>query len=218
MRELRLVPLVFCLCSGVSASALAQGVAMTGSMGHKALLVVNGGAPRAIEVGQTVEGIKVLAVNADQTTVEAGGKRYTVQLGGAPVGIKGGGAAAGGTRIVLSSSEGGHYRSSGSINGGAVNFLVDTGASIVAISRPDADRLGLKYQTQGEPMWVNTANGASQAYRMMLNSVRIQDVELYNIEAVITPQPMPYVLLGNSFLSRFKMIRDSDKLTLEKQY
>ena len=206
----------WCLCA---AGAQAQSVAMTGSMGSKALLVVNGGAPKAVEVGQTYQGIKVLSVNADTTAFEVGGKRYAVHLGEAPVGIKGaGGGDANGTRIVLTASDGGHYRTAGAINGGAVNFMVDTGASLVVISRPDADRLGLKYQSEGQPGWVSTANGAAPAYHMVLNSVRVQDVEVYNVDAVITPQPMGQVLLGNSFLSRFKMIRDSDKLTLEKQY
>lgn len=73
--------------------ASAQSVAMTGSMGSKALLVVDGAAPKALSAGETHKGVKVVSVRADQVTVEVGGKRQTIDLGGAPVSIGGGAVA-----------------------------------------------------------------------------------------------------------------------------
>lgn len=55
------------------------------------------------------------------------------------------------------------------------------------------------------------------AHRVLLNTVSIQDVQVHNVEATIVPSPMPYALLGNSFLTRFQMKRVNDQMTLEKR-
>ena len=98
-----------------------------------------------------------------------------------------------------------------------MQYMVDTGASTVAIGRADADRMGLKY-LNGQPVRMNTANGVAQGWRMKIDSVRIGEVEVFGVDAIITPQPMPYVLLGNSFLSEFQMTRTNDQMVLEKRH
>jgi aspartyl protease family protein len=65
---------------------------------------------------------------------------------------------------------------------------------------------------------MNTANGQTMGYLLTLNSVRIGDVEVQNVEAIVSQQSMPYVLLGNSFLTRFSMRRDSDQMVLERRF
>lgn len=197
-----------------AAPALAQSVTLTGSMGTKALLVIDGGAPKALAAGETHQGVKVLRVGPQDAVVERAGQRYTLALGGAPIRLGGGG---GGARIVLSAGPGGHFTTDGRINGGTVQFLVDTGASYIAMSRADAERLGVSYK-QGQTLEVHTANGRSMAHRILLSSVRIQDVELNQIEALVTQEPMQMVLLGNSFLNRFQMQRENDTLTLTRRY
>jgi aspartyl protease family protein len=62
-----------------------------------------------------------------------------------------------------------------------------------------------------------TANGMVPVHRVMLTSVRVGDVQVYNVEALVVPGQMPYVLLGNSFLTRFQMKRENDVMTLEKR-
>lgn len=197
--------------------ASAQSVAMTGSMGSKALLVIDGGAPKALAAGETHRGVKVVAVRADQVTVEVGGKRQTIDLGGAPVSIGGGGGAGGGTQIVLTATSGGHFITSGSINGRATQFMVDTGATSVAIGADEARRMGINYE-QGERGHGSTANGVIPIWRVTLKSLRIQDVEVYGVDAVVVPAGMPHVLLGNSFLTRFQMKRENDMLTLTRRF
>lgn len=197
--------------------ASAQSVAMTGSMGSKALLVVDGAAPKALSAGETHKGVKVVFVRADQVTVEVGGKRQTIDLGGAPVSIGGGGGGAGGTQIVLTATSGGHFVTGGSINGRATQFMVDTGATSVAMSADEARRIGINYE-QGERGMGSTANGAIPIWRITLKSLRIQDVEVYGVDAVVVPAGMPQVLLGNSFLNRFQMKRENDMLTLTRRY
>ena len=72
--------------------------------------------------------------------------------------------------------------------------------------------------SQGQPVRMSTANGIAQGWRVRLSSVRVGDVEVYDVEAIVSQQPMPYVLLGNSFISRFSMRRDADQMVLEKRF
>ena len=198
--------------------AQAQSVAMSGGMGSRALLVINGGAPKALAAGDTFQGVKVVSVSSDQTVVEVAGKRQTITLGGAPVSIGGNGSGgANGTQIVLSAGPGGHFVTQGAINGHATQFMVDTGATSVAMGADEARRMGIKFE-DGERFYGNTANGAVVGYRVSLTTVRIQDVEVHNVEAAVLPLPMPNILLGNSFLTRFQMKRENDMLTLTKRY
>lgn len=200
-----------------SVGAWAQSVALAGMMGAKALLIVDGGTPRSVAPGESHKGVKVVSTAGDQAVVEIGGKRHTLRIGDAPASVGGSGNAGSGNRVVLTAGSGGHFISGGSINGRAVQFMVDTGATSVALSVGDAERIGLNYRG-GQPVRVSTANGVSQGWRMKLNSVRLGDVEVYEVNAVITPQSMPFVLLGNSFLTRFQMKRENEQMTLERRY
>ena len=208
--------LVFVLTSAFLASgaAAAQAVALSGILGSKALLVVNGSAPRGVAVGESHQGVKVVAVGRDDAVLEIDGARSTVRLGEAPVSV---GARGGSQRIVLAGDSRGHFVSQGQINGRAMQFMVDTGATTVAIGQPDAERMGLNYK-KGQPVRMSTANGVTQGWRLRLDTVRIGDVQVYGIDAVVTPQPMPYVLLGNSFLTGFQMTRHNDQMVLEKRH
>jgi aspartyl protease family protein len=95
-----------------------------------------------------------------------------------------------------------------------VNFMVDTGATLVAIGRAEADRLGIDLR-QAERGTSQTANGAVAVLLVTLSAVRVGEVELRNIAAVVVPAAMPHVLLGNSFLSRLQMRREYDVMRLE---
>ena len=188
-------------------------VALAGILGSKALLVVNGSAPRGIAVGEIHQGVRVISVEKEQALVEVDGARRSLRLGEAPVSV---GSRTGGRRVVLMADARGHFINTGMINGTRMQYMVDTGASTVAIGKPDADRMGLQY-TKGQPVKMSTANGVAQGWLIRLDSVRIGDVEVYGVEAVVTPQGMPYVLLGNSLLGAFQMTRTNDQLVLEKR-
>lgn len=206
---------LFALLQGV---AHAQSVALAGMLGSKALLVVDGSAPKTVAAGETHQGVKVISTSADQAVIEQSGKRHTLRVGEAPVSMGGSGASAGrGTRIVLTESGGGHFMTAGQVNGRAVQFMVDTGATSIAMSVSDAERAGIAYKT-GQPVRMSTANGTTEGFRITLNSVRVGDVEVYDVAAVVIPQPMPFLLLGNSFLSRFQMRRENNLMTLDKRY
>jgi aspartyl protease family protein len=191
----------------------AQTVSMAGSLGNNALLVIDG-KPRNLAVGATVESIRLISVSGNEAVVDVKGKRVTLHLGDAQVNLGGRMSDGGGRQIVLSAESGGHFFSSGNINGKAVRFLVDTGATNVSMSQEDADRIGLDYKN-GQRGLSRTANGVIPVYRTNLTSVRVGDVVVYNVDATIVPGQMSHVLLGNSFLTRFQMRRENDKLTLE---
>lgn len=200
-------------CGG---TASAQSVTLSGRLGDKALLVIDG-TPRTLAVGSAVQGVRLVGLGDAGATVEIGGKRMLVPLGGAPVDLGGAPSDGGGTRIVLSAGSGGHFVTDGSINGRAVRFIVDTGATNVSMSESEARRLGIDF-TKGQRGLVNTANGQTIAHRVSLSSVRVGDVTVYNVDATVLPAHMDQILLGNSFLSRFQMRRENDTLTLDKRY
>lgn len=203
------------LCSGV---AYGQSVALSGMLGSKALLVVDGGAPKAIAAGESHRGVTLVSTQGDTAVIDIGGKRQSLRVGEAPVSVGSGGAAgASGSRIVLSADSGGHFMVQGQINGKATTMVVDTGATGVVIAESEAKRMGLKYST-GLPMKVSTANGVVPAWYMKISTIRVGDVVAYDVDGVVTTGAMPYVLLGNSFLARFQMTRTNDQMVLEKRY
>ena len=201
----------------VAGAAAAQSVTLQGMMGNKALLIVNGSAPRSVGPGESHLGVKVLSTLGDQAVIEIDGKKHTLRVGDAPASVGGGTASPRGNKIVLQAGTGGHFLAQGAINGRAVQFMVDTGATGVGLSIADADRIGLNYKA-GTPIRISTANGVTQGWLVSLSSVRIGDVEVHNVDAAVSPGAMPYVLLGNSFLTRFQMKRENDQLVLERRY
>ena len=206
------------LAWGLSLPATGQ-VVLSGILGGRALLLVGASAPKAVAPGETFQGVRVVSLDKDSALLEQEGQRFTLRLGESPVQVKPGSAVArpaNGKRITLTSDSAGHFKSQGSINGQIMQFVVDTGATVVSIGRSDAERMGLAF-LGGQPVQMQTANGTAQGWRIQLHSVRIGDVEVFDVDAVVTPQPMPVVLLGNSFLDRFKMHRVSDQMVLEKR-
>ena len=214
LRTVKTVALLGMMMAGVAAQA--QSVALAGMLGNKALLVVNGTTPKTVAAGETHEGVKVISTSGDQAVVEQDGKRSTLRVGEAPVNMGASKSGGKGNRIVLVAGSGGHFMTAGQINGKAVQFMVDTGATSVAMGAQDAERTGINFKT-GQPVMMSTANGNVQGYRIKLDSVRVGDVEVFGVDAVVTPQPMPYMLLGNSFLTRFQMLRENDQMTLTKR-
>lgn len=218
MRALPLTALLLAAGMAMAQSGPAtRSIALTGSMGSRALLAIDGGAPRVLAIGASVNGVKLLSMNGSDAVVEVDGRRQTLRLGEAAVNLGGTASAGSGTEIKLNSDARGHFQANGQINGRGVNFLVDTGATLIAIGQAEADRIGLAYKN-GQRVMLRTANGDVAGFRVALNSVRIGDVEVFNVDAVVQPAPLPFILLGNSFLTRFQMRRDNDTMTLQRRY
>jgi aspartyl protease family protein len=204
------------LLAAAAGAHAASSVMLTGTIGSRAILIVDGAPPKTVAVGETFQGVKLVSLQAEQAVVELEGKRLSLRMD-TPVSIGGGGGTGNGSRIVLPADSRGHFMTQGAINGRAVTFMLDTGATSVAMSAADAQRIGLDY-SKGQRVQMNTANGVASGYKLRLQSVRVGDVEVYDIDAIVSPQPMPFVLLGNSFINRFSMRRDADQMVLEKRY
>ena len=199
----------------VATSVSAQTVTLNGSMGTRQALLVIDGVPRVLEVGATVQGVRLLSLSVTQAEVDVGGQRRLLLAGASQVRV---GAAeergtGSGAEIVLTAGNGGHFTTAGQINGKAVTFMVDTGATAIALGQADADRIGLNYKNAPRG-FAGTANGRIPVNVVTLSSVRVGDVEVANVEAVVMPSAMQHILLGNSFLTRFQMKRDNDTMRL----
>jgi aspartyl protease family protein len=116
--------------------------------------------------------------------------------------------------IVLQRNSYGHYVSGGTINGHRVTFLLDTGASDIAIPESIAYRIGL---SKGRTMVVKTANGNARAYRTRLDSVALGEIKLHDLNATILPDITgDEILLGMNFLKYFEIIQKGRSLTIRQ--
>ena len=202
------------LLVALASAAQAQSVAFSGMLGDRALLVIDG-QPRSVAVGASAQGVKLVRLDGNTAQVDVNGKTQTLRLGGGAQ-VAGSAIVGNGSRIVLPAGPGGHFTGIATINGHTVHFVVDTGATTVAIGNDEAARIGLDFgsSTAGRAM---TANGAVNTRSLTLTAVKVGDVVVSDVPAMVVPQSMPYVLLGNSFLSRFQMRNDNDTLVLEKK-
>lgn len=201
----------------LAGSAAAQNVSLAGSIGDKKALLIIDGQPHTVAVGQSVNGVTLLRMVDGQAQVQFGGGTSLLRIGGAPARLAGAPNVPSAAReIVMSAGLGGHFTSAGAINGRPVQFMVDTGATLVALSQGEAERIGLDFRS-GQRGMTQTANGAIPVHLVTLSALRVGEVEVNNVPAVVLPAQMPYVLLGNSFLSRFQMRRDNDVMRLEQR-
>lgn len=205
------LPLVLCL---VALAAPAQEIGLAGLLGNKAMLMVNGREPQAIAVGQSIDGVRLISVHDDQVIVEVGGKKRPIRVGQHAVGSAQGGGSG---KVILTADGQGHFFSMGTINGVSVRFLVDTGATMISLGQSDARRIGLD-ASKGLRGVSNTANGQVAVSKVKLDSVRVGDVTLHNVDALIQQNDLPIALLGMSFLNRMEMQRDGATMTLKKRF
>ena len=199
----------------VALPGFAADVTLVGLIGAKAIVVIDGGAPRTLAPGQkTAEGVVLLGTEKDAANFEIDGKKKTLRMGQAYSAA----TRAGRQNVTLSADARGHFVTTGSINGGSTRFLVDTGATFVTVPAAEAKRLGINY-LQGQRGQMRTPNGVVVVYRVMLDTVRVGDVEINNVDAVVNGNDaMDVTLLGMSFLNRMEMKRDGQSMTLTKRF
>jgi aspartyl protease family protein len=200
----------------VTLPAHALDVSVVGLTNGKAIITVNGGRPKTLSAGDVgPEGVKLISATSESAVLEIEGKRRTVGMG---QGITTNFENKGRSKVVLTADGTGHYLTSGSINGGQVQFLVDTGATMVSLGTSDARRLGIEY-LKGQRGSSSTANGIATVYHVKLDSVRVGSITLRNVDGVVHENSdMPFALLGMSFLGRLELKHEGQTLTMMQRF
>ncbi|WP_373188232.1 TIGR02281 family clan AA aspartic protease [Halopseudomonas sp.] len=162
------------------------------------------------------QGVELVAADSSTATLRINGQTRQLSL---QRDYSDGFAAVERKQVTVGRTAGGHFRTVGSINGQNVQFMLDTGATSVAMNSFQAQRLGIDYRLTGVPIMANTASGQEKAYRVMLDRVKVGDIELTNVEGIVLEGSFPIeVLLGNSYLSRIRMIDNGETLILESRH
>lgn len=191
----------------------AADVSFVGAIGDKAaILVIDGGAPRSVKVGQKLGAVTVLSVERERAVVEVEGERRTLLRGQhfqTSVSDR--------QSTVLAADGRGHFFAEGAINNKPVRFVVDTGATVVALPASEAVRLGIDYR-KGRPGTTRTAGGPVPVYRLTFDTVKVGDIELQAVEGLVIEQGLDIALLGMSFLSRVEMKNEGQTMTLIRRF
>lgn len=205
--------IAFALCASVLQAA---DVRVMGLFDGRALLSIDG-KQRFLKAGETTpEGIKLIQADTDKAILEIAGKRDEYRIGSD---IHTGFSAPKTVRVQIAKDQYGMFTTAGAINGIPVSFMVDTGASSVAMNAAVAGRLGIAFRHSGKPITVATAGGQASGWRIVLRSVRVGEIERTNVEAVVVEAKTNHdILLGMSFLGTVKMEKQSNLLVLEAQY
>ncbi|WP_332856622.1 retropepsin-like aspartic protease family protein [Duganella sp. S19_KUP01_CR8] len=190
------------------ANAFAANISLVGVVRDRALMTVDGGEPTAYAIGSTIApGSQLLAVHNDGATITEHGKSVTIAMGRYP-------AQNGANQsLVLRADAVGQFYTNGSINGMSARMLVDTGATHIAMPATDAARFGIDYR-KGQPGTTSTANGVANVFRVHIERMRIGELELRNLEAIVHESGLPIILLGSNFLDQFSMRRERQEMIL----
>ena len=185
----------------------------------KAILTVNG-TRRVLRVGETSpEGVTLKRATSGFAEVDINGVEQRLEPGPVttPIGLSDGPGRGKADRVVLWADGNGFFHADGTINGKSVRFLIDTGASTVAISERTAEDLGLDV-SEGRRGVARTASGLVGIVAVTLDEVRVGEMTLYNVSAGVVDGAHPAApLLGMSFLNRFEMQREGSRMELRKR-
>jgi len=208
--------LAFLLLFHSAGSPGAERFTVLGLFKDKAVVEING-KRRTLSPGQTTpEGLRLISAHSDAATIEIDGEQATYTLG-SQISDKFSEAAPR-AAVRIWPDQIGMYTVDGSINGFPLTFIVDTGATSVAINRNEARRLGLDYKQKGVIGMTSTASGVAKAYALTLQKVRVGEIELKDVKAVVIDSDFPKeALLGMSFLERVDMTHNGKNMELRKK-
>ncbi|HLS99100.1 MAG: TIGR02281 family clan AA aspartic protease [Porticoccaceae bacterium] len=192
----------------------APDVVVKGLFANRAMLVIDG-ETRLLKVGQTSpEGVKLLASSSREAQVEIAGERRVLTLSRQ---ISATYKAAEKAEVRIPRGPDSHYWVRGAINGKPVSMMVDTGATMLAMSGRDATRLGIDYRA-GQRSRAQTAGGVVDSFVVRLDKVSIGAIVVHQVLATVVAGDFPQqILLGNSLLSRIEMREESGVLVLRQK-
>lgn len=196
----------------------ADRIQVMGLFKNKAVVSIDG-VQRVLSKGKpSPEGVTLIKATSREAVLEVNGVRSSYALGRA---ISTGFEAdtSDHKEFQISADPRGMFKTVGSINGHPVSFLVDTGATVIAMNDAQARRLGIDYRVTGTPSMAKTASGIVRTYSVRLKSVKVGRIELRNVEAVVLEGQQPErTLLGMSFLGRLEMVNQGKLMKLRKKY
>ena len=190
-------------------------IKVVGLFKGKAMLTIDG-SRQLLKAGETSpEGVLLVSSDSRQAIVEIAGERKTLQLSDQ---ISGSFTEAEAAEVRISRGYDGHYRVGGFINGRHVQFMVDTGATVVAMNATDGERLGLDLKGAQKGA-VGTAGGVMEAHFVDVPKITVGGITVPFVKVAVLEGDFPQqILLGNSFLSRVKMMEESGVLVLRKDH
>lgn len=155
-----------------------------------------------------------MAADSDSASFDIEGKRRTLGMGqsfagGTPKGAR--------QSVSLTADARGHFAAAGALNGYPMTFLVDTGATSIAINTAEAKRMGLDYKA-GQAVGVSTAAGVVPAWRVKFNTVKVGSITANQVDGMVVESGLNVPLLGMSFLNRMEMNREGQTMTLTQRY
>ena len=119
--------------------------------------------------------------------------------------------------VIVPRNAQGHFQIGGRVDGRRLTFMVDTGASVIALTAEDAASLGIHPLVSDFTAMVRTANGTVRAAPVELGMVEIEDITVHNVSALVMPDgALSQNLLGMSFLSRVRWEHRDGRLVLEQ--
>ncbi|MES2369405.1 MAG: TIGR02281 family clan AA aspartic protease [Pseudomonadota bacterium] len=195
-------------------TAWSTSISVVGLFKDKAIVSIDGGKPRTLSAGQMVQGVKLVSADSDSASFDIEGKRRTLGMGQS---FAGGTATDSRPSISLTADARGHFAAAGALNGYPMTFLVDTGATAIAISATEAKRIGLDYRS-GQAVGVGTAAGVVPAWRVKFNTVKVGGISVNQVDGMVVETGLNMPLLGMSFLNRMEMKRDGQTMTLTQRY
>ena len=209
----RLFFMAIALISAVIVQAAVVPVEIVGLFKDR-VVIREGGGERMLSVGDTTaQGVRLVSANAREAVVSFQGEQHTVTLSNR---VAGNFQQATVSQVSIPADSLGQYRIGGSINDRYVDFLVDTGASVVALSSATAQSLGIDYST-GQPGTVQTAQGNAESYFLNLSRVTVAGITAHNVQAAVITGHYPVdILLGMSFLRQVSMRESGGVMTLVK--
>lgn len=189
-------------------------IEVQGLFSNKAVLSIDGKL-KVLAVGKaSPEGVKVISVNKQGAVLEIDGEQKQYNLGSAST-ISTSFTERKSHKETIFVNSGGMFMTYGNINGRSVRFLVDTGASAIAMNKAQAKSLGIRYDKIGVLQSVSTASGFVKSYRLKLKSVTVGSITETNVDAFVIDgnHPGP-ILLGMTFLGRLNIEHKANAMTL----
>ena len=181
---------------------------------NKAMLKING-KNHILKKGQNLNGVTLISANGRAATIRFdNGLEKTLGLNQS---IQQGYKKPVTNKMTLYANRSGMFMTGGRINGQTTKFMVDTGATYVALSSTEADKLNLEFKS-GPQVKLQTANEVASGWLINLESVKVGDIQIPQVKAVVMEGDTPHVLLGMSFLKHLKMERNGAAMTLEQKF